>query len=422
MNLLYIERSDFYKKIIDKIESDLIEEKYFVSTRKEAFSLLNTKTVDLIISGQELNDGTARDLLIDLDKTPYQSVPVVIMTSQDDWETREAYFNLGVVDFISKNDFSPEKLIKHLEHYRQQDRMIEALRKAPIAILDDSEVILKVITSILDRFGITDVDTYTKPEDLFASERDYHVYLIDLMLPRMPGEQVIRTLRRKYDKAVIIVISSVDKFSAIVHVLESGADDYLIKPFDFRLLMARLKTNYRHFSLMRELDERNRIMKDLTITDNLTGAGNHRFLMKTLEERIDRCVKTGGALSLLMIDLDRFKLINDQYGHPMGDVVLKELTRIFQEKCGESHVFGRYGGEEFMLIMDGLSLDEARDFCEERREDFAERVFDFAQPGHYFTFSGGLVQWQGDSLEELVNRADDLLYRAKENGRNRIED
>nr|MDA3851799.1 diguanylate cyclase [Spirochaetaceae bacterium] len=383
-----------------------------------AWDLLEEHHVDMILTGQELEDGTAEKFLDKLALSPHQNIPVIIITSNDDMKTRDIYFKKGVVDFIPKASFTPARLRQHVDYFGQQDKMIAAIQKMEIAILDDSNLSINVITSILKIHDIKNVDSFTAPGDLLNAEKDYDIYFVDIMLPGVSGEGIVVELRRRFPLSVIIVVSSLDKYNTIVHVLESGADDYIIKPFDARLLMARIKSNVRHFLAMGELKQQSYELKKMAITDSLTGARNHRYLFNRLDAEIAHSERHERHLSVLLLDIDFFKSVNDTYGHPMGDVVLKQLAKLFLDNCRKHDIFGRYGGEEFMLIMPDTDISGAYSFSERIREGFQKMKIKGIE--REITFSAGLAEWKGETNEGLLKKADQLLYKAKDAGRNQI--
>ncbi|MBI9097216.1 MAG: diguanylate cyclase [Spirochaetaceae bacterium] len=420
MTVLHVDRSVFFQKVVKSTSK--IESVDFLSSDsiEESLKLLSENSIDLIITGQQLKDGSAKEFLQKLNHSQFNDIPVIIITSTDDFATREVFFNLGVVDFISKSDFSPDRLKAHLKHFERQDSIIEDLKKTSIAVLDDSLLSLNVISSILKMYNLKKVAMFSDAEEFSRINKVFDIYLVDLMLPKISGEQIIIELRKKYPHAVIIAISSLDKFNTIVHVLESGADDYIIKPFDARFLMARLKSNFRHHQLLSELQQKTETLEKMTITDSLTGAYNHRYLFQRLGEIISNAARQKHEFSVLLLDIDRFKSINDTYGHPMGDEVLRILSQQFMTECREYDIFGRYGGEEFMLIMPDTQLEEALILSDRMRMEFFSTVFPGMEVDQRISFSGGLIQWSGESSQELLKKVDELLYSAKNSGRNKI--
>jgi two-component system cell cycle response regulator len=301
MIILHLDRSQFFHKVVK--EAGRIDSVEFLNSGsiEEAWDLLEEHHVDMILTGQELEDGTAEKFLDKLALSPHQNIPVIIITSNDDMKTRDIYFKKGVVDFIPKASFTPARLRQHVDYFGQQDKMIAAIQKMEIAILDDSNLSINVITSILKIHDIKNVDSFTAPGDLLNAEKDYDIYFVDIMLPGVSGEGIVVELRRRFPLSVIIVVSSLDKYNTIVHVLESGADDYIIKPFDARLLMARIKSNVRHFLAMGELKQQSYELKKMAITDSLTGARNHRYLFNRLDAEIAHSERHERHLSVLLL-------------------------------------------------------------------------------------------------------------------------
>ena len=421
MNILHIDRSTFFQNLVKRSTESGIAQLTSCTSITEANDILKSGEIDLIFSGQELADGTAADFLKQKADTPYKHTPVIMLTANDDMATRKLYFNLGVVDFISKTDFSHEKLLEHIDHFTNQDSLIDNLRKARIAIVDDSKFSINVINNILELHQIQKRDSYIDPQELLDSEKTYDIYLVDMVLPRISGKQMVIQLRKKNPHAVIIIISALDNYNSIIHALDAGADDYIIKPFDARLMMARLKTNFRNFTIMKELEQQKELHEQMAITDYLTGAKNRRFLFDQLEKELRRAKRHEHPLSVLLLDIDHFKNINDEYGHVKGDEILKKLSEMFLKECRNIDIFGRYGGEEFVLIMPETSLDNAAQTADRLRQLFNSIIFKENGSSFKASFSGGVCQWQDETVEGLLKKADSLLYQAKDSGRNNIQ-
>ncbi len=214
-----------------------------------------------------------------------------------------------------------------------------------------------------------------------------------------------------------------------VEALDAGADDYITKPINFAELEARVKSLLRIKALQdalsereRELSEMNEKLLKISLTDGLTGLDNRRHLEERLDEAFEHARRLAEPFSIVMCDLDKFKSVNDTYGHQAGDAVLKQLAEILKREAREIDRVGRYGGEEFMLLLPGTVLDSAVTFAERVRKEVE---------GHTFTFEGGSLRRTASfgvsavphprirDCEALVRAADDALYVAKETGRNR---
>jgi diguanylate cyclase (GGDEF)-like protein len=215
-----------------------------------------------------------------------------------------------------------------------------------------------------------------------------------------------------------------------VEGLEAGADDYITKPIDFAELKARLTSMLRIKRLQEELEERerqlleaNERLKHMSQTDGLTGLDNRRHLEERLMEMFEHSKRLTEPFSCVMCDLDRFKSVNDTYGHQAGDAVLKQFARILREEVREIDRVGRYGGEEFMLLLPGTVLDAGVTFAERVRKQVEANTFTFEGTSIRRTASFGVSAWPHPRIancEALMRAADDALYVAKETGRNRV--
>jgi two-component system, cell cycle response regulator len=240
-----------------------------------------------------------------------------------------------------------------------------------ILVVDDNPDNLEIISTRL-RFRGYDVAVAERGEEAIAKvhEVDPDLILLDIMMPDMDGYEVARRIRRKKDLAYIpiIVVTARDSTEDKVTGLDAGADDYLTKPINFPELEARVRSMLRIKRLQDQLEEKNRELEQLSIRDGLTGLYNHRHLHELLAEEYERSRRTGEPVSVVMLDLDRFKEVNDTYGHQAGDRVLEELADILRESAREIDRLGRYGGEEFMAILPDSDPEAGLTFAERVRE------------------------------------------------------
>jgi diguanylate cyclase (GGDEF)-like protein len=162
-------------------------------------------------------------------------------------------------------------------------------------------------------------------------------------------------------------------------------------------------------------------MLALMIRDSLTGLFNHTHTLHLLDQEISRAGQKAQPLSFAMIDLDNFKKVNDTYGHPIGDRVLRSLAMFLKQRLRKTDHIGRYGGEEFAIIFPDTSVEDARNVLNEIRGRFAELQQPAGDRDFNVTFSAGVAGWQGESSQNLCERADRALYRAKDEGRNCVE-
>ncbi|MBA3644820.1 MAG: diguanylate cyclase [Gemmatimonadaceae bacterium] len=256
--------------------------------------------------------------------------------------------------------------------------------------------------------------------------------LLDWMMPKVDGMEVVRRL--KADKSLpfipVIMQTALDSTEHKVEGLDAGADDYITKPINFPELDARVKSLLRIKKLQedlsnreRELEEMNERLHRISQTDALTGIPNRRSLEEKLDEMWAHSQRLHEPLSVVMCDIDKFKSVNDTYGHQVGDIVLKDFANLLKDAVREIDRIGRYGGEEFLLLLPGTPLESAVTFADRVREIAKEHTFSFEGGTLSRTMSCGVAAWPHPDIRDqdaLLKAADDALYVAKETGRNKV--
>ncbi|NIP79222.1 MAG: diguanylate cyclase [Gemmatimonadetes bacterium] len=298
---------------------------------------------------------------------------------------------------------------------------------ALILVVDDNPDNLEIISTRLEYKGY-DVVTAQRGDEAISliHEHGPDLMLLDIMMPDMDGYEVARRVRADGEIAYlpIIVVTARDSTEDKVTGLDAGADDYLTKPINFPELEARVRSMLRIKRLQDQLEEKNRELEELSISDGLTGLYNHRHLHELLQEEFERSKRTEEPISVVMFDLDRFKQVNDTYGHQAGDQVLKGLADILRETAREIDRLGRYGGEEFLAILPDSDPEAGMTFAERVRETVADQRFDIRTNGPLeMTISAGVATYPHDGPDgprRLVHYADQALYSAKNSGRNRV--
>ncbi len=385
---------------------------------RESIDLIKAVPIDLIVTALELSDGRADELVSMVNDGSRNEIPIVIMSSSDSVELRKNLLLSGVIDFIPKN-ITQEQLRLYIQKLIKRDDVSDAMETIAIAVLDDSDVDLKYMKSIFDFHGMRNIDFYKNPDDLLRSENKYDMYLVDVVLPKYTGDQVVYSIRSRDKSCVIIAVSGVDHFKTISNVLLSGADDYILKPYNESVFMARLKSSVRHLLLYRELEKANKELAKMVITDSLTGLYNHQYVYEQVRNEIKKSERYNRTLSVIMFDIDDFKKINDTHGHQVGDAVLVKIAEALRESVREVDVVGRYGGEEFLLVLPETMLDNGYVLAERIRTKIEKLKFG---AGISLTISGGVAERRAEEDEkELVARADELLYKAKKAGKNNIQ-
>jgi two-component system cell cycle response regulator len=302
-----------------------------------------------------------------------------------------------------------------------------------ILIVDDHEDNVEVIRARLEARGYR-IESAADGEEALERVRQSppDLILLDVMMPRIDGMEVAR--RIKADESLpfipIIMQTALDTVQHKVEGLDAGADDYVTKPINFAELEARVKSMLRIKMLQVELTRANenlaRVNDELrrvAVTDALTGLHNRRNVEELLHEMFEHSVRLHEPLACAMFDLDHFKSVNDTYGHQAGDAVLQQAAGILKASAREIDKVGRYGGEEFIVLLPGTVLDAAVTFAERTRQQVESHTFTFEGGSLRRTISCGVAAFPHPRIEHreaLVKAADDALYVAKELGRNRV--
>jgi two-component system cell cycle response regulator len=249
--------------------------------------------------------------------------------------------------------------------------------------------------------------------------------ILDWEMPGLSGPQVCRILRARTASPYVylVLLTARTAREHLVTGLASGADDYVLKPFDPMELQLRVRTGQRIVELQHELLAARQELERRANHDALTGAANRGAVLSKVESEAARSARQGSHYCLILFDLDFFKRINDTHGHRAGDIVLKEAVRRAQLELRPYDVLGRYGGEEFMVLLPGCELGAGSVVAERLRKGIADAPFEVDNHKLNVTASFGIVcsAQPHTSLEMLVDAADSALYRAKAGGRNRIE-
>jgi diguanylate cyclase (GGDEF)-like protein len=297
-----------------------------------------------------------------------------------------------------------------------------------VLIIDDSEAVREKIINTLESQDL--FSRFYEAEDgldgfkkLLASPVD--IVLCDLEMPRMDGFKFLSMLKSRpevSDTPVIILTGNEDR-ELKLKGLDQGACDFLTKPFDPEELVARMKVHLKIKHLQDDLKRTNELLLELSNTDHLTGLFNRRFLMEALDREFQRAGRKDGIMSLVIMDIDHFKRINDTYGHLQGDVVLQKMALQMQKELRCYDVAARYGGEEFVALLPDTSVKEAFQVADRIRLSVQGARLLGPLSNEVITVSLGVASFPSsryDSVDGLLKEADSALYLAKERGRNRV--
>jgi diguanylate cyclase (GGDEF)-like protein len=289
-----------------------------------------------------------------------------------------------------------------------------------ILVADDEEEFRRLLSRRAERLGLV-VDQASdgkKALEAVQSNR-YDLLILDIYMPGASGLEVLKVGRQGDPDLQAIVMTAYATVNNAIEALRAGAYDYLVKPLDsLEAFDLALKRAVGFRELLRENRRLFEEVQRLAITDALTGLYNRRKLDEALELELERVRRYGRSLSTIMIDLDNLKHINDEYGHPAGDEVLKQVASVIQSQVRRIDIPVRYGGDEFLILLPEASLKDATILAER----IAARCQDLSIGDDFISFSLGVVEWGPgiSSTEDLLFEADQALYEAKQAGGKRI--
>lgn len=242
----------------------------------------------------------------------------------------------------------------------------------------------------------------------------------------MEGIQLCREIRKRPHGQFMYVFLLLKENQRLVLVegLRSGADNCLVEPLDSDELAARIQAARRILEAQDQLIVARKVFEEQALHDPLTGLWNHRAILKNLDRELVRGRREGRPVGILLGDLDHFKRVNDTYGHLAGDAALREAARRIQAAIRPYDQVGRYGGEEFLIVLPGCDVPNMVNLGERVRKQLSERTFDLPEGTIPITISVGAAasdRGNGITIDFLLRAADAALYRAKDRGRNRVE-
>jgi two-component system cell cycle response regulator len=298
-----------------------------------------------------------------------------------------------------------------------------------ILIADDSIVSRHLLDATLRKWNYEVVVACdgTEAWNALQGENPPRLAILDWVMPGLTGPEVCKRVRehtrnREQDYTYIVLLTSKSQREDLIEGMESGADDYLTKPFDQHELKVRLRAGTRILDLQRELVAAREELREQATKDFLTRIWNRSSILDVLSRELIRATREQRSVGVVLADLDHFKGVNDTYGHFAGDAVLREFTRRMTAAMRAYDSIGRYGGEEFLIILPGCDESCTANQAERLRAALAAEPMQINDAQHAVTASFGATTWRPDggvTSDTLIHIADDALYMAKNQGRNR---
>nr|WP_314239478.1 diguanylate cyclase [uncultured Campylobacter sp.] len=395
------------KKMEDKVEMDID----VAHTMAEAQAFLNNSK-DYFIALLDLNLPDAPNGEI-VDYVISKGLPSIVLTGSIDDATRESFIHKDIVDYVYKGNMDDINYIFQIINRLSKNRQYKVM------IVEDSapfrNSLKKILTSL--QFHVFTAAHGEEAMSYFADNPDIRLVVCDYRMPVKDGLEVLKEIRAAGDKnqiGVLMMTSPSENVNGAIF-LKNGANDFIAKPFVKEELICRVN------NLIEAMENINQIA-DFANKDFLTGVYNRRYFYDDMNEYVTYAEERAEPYAVAVLDIDHFKEINDACGHDSGDRVLKTLAKKLIDETKNGDLIARFGGEEFCIVLKNVSNEEAVKFFVNLRANIASCNVQLKKEQINFTVSIGVAFSRSDyKLDELLELADEALYRAKENGRNRVE-
>ena len=375
-------------------------------------------------------------------------IPVVMVTALDQPSDRVKGLESGADDFLTKpvSDVALIARVRSLSRLKmmtdelrmravtsreigiespEREALAEAGRNGRILMVDDRPALSDRIQNMLASEHTVDMERDPTEALFHAAEGNYDLVVVSLDLDNFDGLRLCSQLRslERTRNVPILAIAEADNNTRLVRALEIGVNDYLVRPFDKNEMLARARTQIRKKRYTERLRDNVQLSIEMAITDALTGLYNRRYMETHVGTLVDQAIARGKPLSVLILDIDYFKSINDTHGHDAGDDVLQEFAIRIRKSIRGIDLACRYGGEEFVVVMPETDMAVATMVAERLRRRIASEPFPIQKGARMIevTISIGIAALgPADNAAAVIKRADQALYRAKRDGRNRV--
>jgi two-component system cell cycle response regulator len=435
------------------LEARLSAEYFDVATASngaEALAICDRAECDIVLLDVMMPDMDGFEVCRRLKSNPAtHHIPVVMVTALDQPSDRVAGLEAGADDFLTKpvSDVALIARVRSLTRLKmmtdelrmravtsreigiespEREAVAETGRQGRILIVDDRRASYERLASMLGTEHTVDVEPDPNSALFRSAEGDYELMIVSLGLQNFDGLRLCSQLRSldRTRNLPILALCEPDENARLMRGLEIGINDYLLRPIDKNELLARVRTQIRKKRYTERLRDNVQLSIEAAITDGLTGLYNRRYMESHLSTLVEQASGRNKPLTVLVLDIDYFKSINDTYGHDAGDDVLREFAIRVRKSIRGIDLACRYGGEEFVIVMPETDLAVAATVAERLRRRIATEPFPIEQGRNSIdvTISIGIAGLEGteDTASNLLKRADQALYRAKRDGRNRV--
>lgn len=424
MNVLILENGRLFQKILQDLLTELGCSVSCVRTGEEGLDLLTGTSgeseYDLIIASQHIFDKSGSDFITHCKESEIET-PIILLTSEPNERLLKNARAAGIKDIFPKTNLTYLK--SSIRYYVQGKKTFE-INGGRVLYVEDSASVTHIVTGYLNKLKL-EITHFSTAEEAFHAfiDNDYDLVITDVMLKgTMDGLSLVRMIRAQNTHAAripILAMTGHDDVQLRIDLLHAGINDYVTKPPVEEELCARVNNLITNKRLADKVRQQQRSLYNIAMTDQLTTCHNRHSLSEYAPKYIKDSIRYEHPLSIMILDLDHFKRINDEFGHTTGDRVLGEIGKLLMATCRQGDIVARIGGEEFLILLPHCSIMDAGHKAENIRS-----MIELAEPCDLaITASIGIAtlqdQHQAD-FDVLYKAADNAVYYSKQNGRNQV--
>jgi len=424
MKVLILENGRLFQKILQDLLIELGCTVSCVRTGEEGLELLVNTTdetkYDLIIASQHIFDSSGSEF-IKYCKNSDRNTPIILLTSEPNETLLKNARSAGIKDIFPKTNITYLK--SSIRYYIQGKKSFD-IQGGRVLYVEDSASVTHIVTNYLKKLNL-EVTHFSTAEEAFHAftDNDYDLVITDVMLKgTMDGLSLVRMIRAQNShsaKLPILAMTGHDDAQLRIDLLHAGINDYVTKPPIEEELAARVNNLITNKRLADQVRQQQCTLYNIAMTDQLTTCHNRHSLTEYAPKYIKDSIRYDYPLSVMILDLDHFKQINDEFGHSTGDIVLSVIGKLLMATCRQGDIVSRIGGEEFLILLPHCNIMNAMNKAENIRS-----MIELARPtGLTVTASIGIAslnELHGVDFEKLYKAADKAVYHSKENGRNQV--
>ncbi|MDY6935791.1 MAG: diguanylate cyclase [Spirochaetota bacterium] len=409
--ILLIEDSKLIASAIKKkIESELLLRVKWGQSYSDAIKLVKENNSNFFISLLDLYlpdapNGEIVDFVLSKD------IPSIVFTGELSDDVREYIWSKKVIDYVLKEGSH------NLDYIVSLIRRISRNKSIDVLVVDDDRLFRIHLLKLLEvhKYNVFEASDGNEALGIIKDNPDIKMIITDYHMPNMDGFQLIKEVREKYSKEELAIIGIAGKGDNTLSArfIKNGANDFIDKPFVTEEFYCRVTQNI-------EMIEHINALRNSSNKDYLTDLYNRRYFFELGNQLFTNSKREQITITVAMIDIDYFKKINDTYGHAAGDEVLKQLSQILKKSFRESDIVSRFGGEEFCILTTNMDHEHSPRIFNGLRKKIGETSINIGFKKIQITVSIGICIKLMDSLEDMIEQADSMLYKAKEGGRNRV--